>query len=62
MKNGTTQNRGEMGRKIPINPDIYRKNLDYYSGMGIYPEEICKEKALLASGYEVVKCHNFERR
>ena len=41
-------------------PDIYRKILEYYSGMGIYPEDTCKEKALLASGYEVVKTHNFD--
>ena len=46
--------------KVPINPDIYRTNLEYYSGMGIYTDEICMEKAILASGYKVIKPHDFD--
>ncbi len=46
--------------KVPINPDVYRKNLEYYSGMGIFPDKVCKEKALLVSGYRVIKPHDFD--
>ena len=41
--------------KVPINQDIYINNLEYYSGMGIYPDEVCREKALLVSGYRILK-------
>lgn len=60
MKNKIIFQQGKAGHKVPINPDIYRKNLEYYSGMGIYPEDTCKEKALLVSGYKVVNDHNFD--
>lgn len=46
--------------KVPINQEVYKKNFEYYSGMGIYPDEVCKEKSFLISGYRVIKQHDFD--
>ncbi len=46
--------------KVPINQDMYRKNFEYYSEMGIYPEEVCREKSILISGYRIIKQHDFD--
>ncbi len=41
--------------KVPESEELYRKNYDYFKGMGIYSESICQEKALLTTGYNIVK-------
>jgi len=41
--------------KVPESEDLYRKNLDYFKGMGIYDEGICHEKALLTTGYRIIE-------
>lgn len=46
--------------KVPLSKELYMKNLEYFEGMGMYPQEICQEKALQITGYRVVKPHEFE--
>jgi len=41
--------------KVPINEDMFRTNMEYYSEMGIYTDDLCREKALLVSGYRILK-------
>jgi len=58
MENNIIFINGTMEQKVPINNEVYRTNLEYYSGMGIYSDDLCKEKALLISGYRVVKSYD----
>lgn len=41
--------------RVPINQGLFKSNLDYFQGMGIYSAEVCQEKALLTTGYRVVE-------
>ncbi len=41
--------------KVPVSDSLYMKNYEYFSGMGVYSDEVCKEKALLTTGYKLVK-------
>ena len=61
MKNNFTPEAGAGDYKVPINQDIYRKNLEYYSGMGIYSDDMCSEKAFLISGYRIIKEKHYEK-
>lgn len=40
---------------VPENEELYLKNLDYFKGMGIYDDTLCHEKALLTTGYNIVR-------
>lgn len=58
MEKNFVVGRGTAENKVPINEAIYRKNLEYYSGMGIYSDDMCSEKAFQISGYRIIKSHD----
>lgn len=41
--------------QVPENELLYIKNLEYFTGMGLYDEAMCHEKALLTTGYNVIR-------
>lgn len=41
--------------KVPVSKELYAKNFEYFKGMGIYNEEVCCEKALLTTGFRIVR-------
>lgn len=48
----------EMGTgeyKVPVSKDLYIKNFEYFKGMGLYDESLCQEKALITTGFKIVR-------
>lgn len=46
----------EEGRvKVPVSKELYNKNYEYYKGMGIYDESVCQEKAMLTTGFQIIR-------
>lgn len=41
--------------RVPVSKDLYLKNLEYFEGMGIYDEALCQEKALITTGFRIVR-------
>jgi len=41
--------------KVPVSKDLYIKNFEYFQGMGVYDEALCQEKALITTGYRIVR-------
>lgn len=41
--------------KVPVSEDLYIKNLEYFKGMGLYDEALCQEKALITTGFRIVR-------
>lgn len=41
--------------RVPVSKELYAKNLEYFKGMGLYTEETCCEKALLTTGFRVIR-------
>lgn len=41
--------------KVPVSKELYLKNYDYFRGMGIYDETLCQEKALITTGFRIIR-------
>ncbi len=41
--------------KVPVSKELYMKNLEYFKGMGIYDDTLCQEKALITTGFRIVR-------
>lgn len=41
--------------KVPVSNELYIKNFEYFKGMGIYDESLCKEKALITTGFKIIR-------
>ena len=41
--------------KVPVSKELYIKNLEYFQGRGIYDEARCQEKALITTGFRIVR-------
>lgn len=52
-------NKGEY--RVPENEELYLKNYDYFKGMGMFDEGHCQEKALLTTGYTILKIEDFNQ-
>lgn len=44
--------------KVPVSKELYLKNFEYFKGMGIYDENRCQEKALITTGFRIVRQNN----
>lgn len=45
---------------IPLNLKIFKKNYDFYNGIGKLTKEECVDRSLLISGVQVVDLEDFE--
>ncbi len=41
--------------KVPVSKELYLKNFEYFKGMGLYDESLCQEKALITTGFRIVR-------
>lgn len=41
--------------RVPVSQELYLKNLEYFRGMGFYDEAVCREKALITTGFRIVR-------
>lgn len=41
--------------KVPVSKELYIKNFEYFRGMGLYDEDACQEKALITTGFKIVR-------
>lgn len=41
--------------KIPVSKELYLKNLEYFEGMGLYDKALCQEKALITTGFRIIR-------
>lgn len=45
---------------IPLNLNIFKKNYEYFNGIGKMTKEECIDRSLLVSGVQVVDHEDFE--
>ena len=46
--------------KVPVSNELYSKNFEYFKGMGMYDEAFCQEKALLITGFKIIRSNEVE--
>lgn len=46
--------------KVPVSKELYVKNFEYFRGMGLYDEQDCQERALITTGFRVVRQNEIE--